>query len=296
MLSEPKDPQSGATEATEGSSVKTKRITLAELGPRLPFGIRGQDGTLHKAIECKVWTGVEERAVGDMRAGSRESADFPSKLLAFMLTQVGPHDFETMKEAQRRVVLSQMYLGDALYAYFWLRVKCRGPKLPMDLQCPFCSFAIPYEADLNTLEVRTAEDEADLEWVYQLQHPIEIRGKPAAAFNVGPTRWATMEQATKAAAETGRYNSAGAKMDIIQGSIRGVVDREEMALIPRELDPMLKNDIEELSDLIDEHEIGPDVSVSEKCPRCQRKFRISLDWSYDNFFEGSSRSRAGRTS
>lgn len=267
---------------------ETKRMTLAELGPRLPLGVVAGDGTVRKDLACKPWRGLEEREVGKMKAGSKE--DFVTKLLAYMYTTVGPHDFTTLKEEEKRIIISSMFMGDVLYMYVWLRVQCIDKSLKMDLTCPRCPDGneIPYDANLETIEVRTAENLEQVKWSYDLKIPFEIRGKEAKTLELAPTRWQTMEASIKAAIEAGDVNLGGAKMDIIQGCVRKIGGWDEMVLVERDYDFMMKKDIERLTARIDEHEVGPDMSIKENCPRCKRSFITSLDWGYESFFGDSS--------
>lgn len=266
----------------------TTKVLLKDLGPKLPLGFVGSDGAPCGDLACKPWRGREEREVGKLRGESREEGDFPTKLLAYMYERMGPHDFTTMSMAEKQVVISQMFFGDALYAYVWLRTQCIGPELTLDLTCQNCAFEFKFAADLETSEVRTAPDTEAVAWEYDLQHPFEVRGKKAAAFELAPSRWVTMQQAAKATFDNGAHNANATKLDIMRSCISGVAGVGPMVLTMAELDDMAKIDIERLASQIDEHEIGPDMLVSEKCPRCRRSVRVSLDWDYASFFEISS--------
>jgi len=269
--------------------VPTTKIELKELGPKLPLGIPGPDGQLQRDIVCKPWRGLEERAVGQLRGEAREDGNFTTRLLAYMYDRMGHHDFTQMSMPEKEVVISQMFFGDALYAYFWLRTQCVGYDLNMDVTCPHCSFEYKYKADLETLEVRSAEDLEAVVWQYDLKHPFEIRGKTAESFEISPSRWSTIHRATKQAIDTGIVNPNATKMDVMRSCVTGVVGVGPLVLTEMELDYMTKIDIETLSSRIDELEIGPNMLVHQKCTRCRRGFKVSLDWDYSSFFEVSSR-------
>lgn len=263
------------------------KVTLKERGPELPLGILGKDGELNRAMVCRAWTGVEERALGQLREDSKEDGDFLTRMIAYMYTQVGPHNFEKMEDAAKRVVVSQMFMGDALYLYMWLRTQTLGPALRTDVTCPWCKFEFDYEADLNTLEIRTAKTLDAVTWEYQLKHPFKIRGVMADGFELSPSRWSTMEGIVKSAIQ----NKATTKLDMIQGCVRRILGQpNEIMLTPSELDGMTKLDIESLAVELDDREIGPDLSINDKCQRswCKRRFYVSLEWRYDSFFAVSS--------
>ncbi|MHA1572426.1 MAG: hypothetical protein ACTSX8_00375 [Alphaproteobacteria bacterium] len=278
---EPTAPAEGMP-ATKSARV---RVPLKEWGPQLPLGIVGTDGKLHRNVSWRAWTGVEEREIGHIREATKEDGSFLTALIAHMFTQVGPHDFSSMEDAAKRVVVSQMFLGDALYLYLWLRTKTLGPALQTAVTCPFCKFEFDYEADLNTVEVRTAESIESAGWDHQLHHPFKIRGVEVQGFELAPTHWSTMEMIVKNAIQ----NQDTTKMDMIRGSVRRILGQESgIALVDNELDGMTKLDIETLASKLDEREIGPDLSISDKCSRCKRTFYVSLDWKYDSFFGVSS--------
>lgn len=279
------------TSLKDAAEPKIKQVLLKELGPTLPLGIPDANGVLHRNIEVRRWRGAEEREVSQIRTDSKERGDFISRLLGFMFTQVGEHNFDKMKEPERQVVISQMHMGDVLYMYVWLRMKCLGSSVKMNLTCPRsrCSFEFPFDADLNSIEVRTAATLEDVKWSYDLLDPFDLRGSKATGFDLGPIKWGSMEESIRKALETGDTDAGMPKMDMIKQCIQGVKGRDPMVLIDSELDEISKLDIETLVSRLDEHEIGPDMSVDvEKCKRCKKPFRTSLDWSYGNFFGVSS--------
>lgn len=269
----------------------TKKVLLKDLGPTLPLGIADASGVLHREIECRRWRGAEEREAGRLQADSKERGDFVSRLMAFMYTRIGEHNLDDMKDAEKQVILSKMYMGDVFYMYVWLRTRCLGTSLKMDLTCPRprCPDTFPFDADLNTLEVRTADSLDAVKWSYDLHEPFDLRGGQAQGFELGPIRWVAMEEVIRKALKNSDQGDPGmAKMDTIFNCIQSVKGVDPLVMIPRELDELGKIDIEMLSNKIDEHEVGPDMSVEEKCPRCKRTFRTSLDWGYESFFGVSS--------
>lgn len=263
---------------------------LKELGPNLPLGLAGPGGGWQRSLACKPWRGLEEREVGRLRLEGRDDGTSTTKLLAYMYEQIGDHNFSDMSMPEREVVISQMYFGDALYAYVWLRVQCVGPELVMDMTCPHCAFEFKYSADLNTIEVRTAEDVEAVTWEYELKTPFELRGKEVATLELQPNRWASLVSTLKTAVESGSNNPNAAKMDVLRSCISAIPGHGPVVLAPTELDYMTKLDIEALASKIDDYGVGPDMLVSDKCQRCRRRFRVSLDWDYASFFEVSSQS------
>lgn len=268
--------------------LKVERVTLKKRGHLLPLGLPDAGGGLALDFEFKRWRGAQEREVGRLKAASKEKGDFVAQLLSFMCTKVGPHNFETMTPEAKQIIIGQMHMGDVMYMYVCLRVQALGPSVKMDLTCPRCNKEFKFDADLNSLEVRTAKTLEDVKWSYTLLDPFPLRGKEAVQFNMAPVRWAAMEASMLKMLETGDVNHGLAKLDVIRSSIRSVEGHGQMMLTDHELDELSKLDIETVVDLVDDREVGPDMSLEEKCPRCKRGFRTSLDWGYESFFTTSS--------
>jgi hypothetical protein len=277
------------TESPKG----TTKTLLSDLGARLPFGVE-VDGAYHTDLACKRWTFRQEREVDKLKRGARKGPDFPSRLLAFMLTRFGPHDFETMKEPEKLAILGKAWLGDVMYSYIWLRTQCIGTEFNMDLECPHCGAELPFRADLSTLEVRCADSLEQVLWKYRLRDSFPFRGSPAEGFVMGPCRWHAIQQAMRAARHSAS-GSGGMKQFLILGGIAEVIGRGPVAVVENDLYEMSKYDMESLFAEIDEHEVGPDLSISHECDVCERNIYTSLDWGYESFFGLSSRSRNGRT-
>lgn len=278
-----------------GLKLNTQKSTIKERGALLPLGMAGGEaGAYVRDIAVRDWTFVEERAIGAERDANRDSniAQFVSMILAQMCTKFGRHDFESMKSAERRATVGQAFMGDVFYTYVWLRIQAMGNMLDMNLTCPSCLHKFEFTADLDTVEVITAEKLKDAQWEYELFKPLELRGKTVKKFLMGPAYWNALEMMSSTG---GGMDSGAAKSAIILGSIHGLADykdkdgnAEAVALAAHELDRMNKRDIERLTALIDKNAIGPDMSVEGKCGRCKRPFKLSIDWSYDSFFGDSS--------
>lgn len=290
------------TEATSGTDdkapkepEKTKRtVLLKDLGANMPLGISITDG-FARDIAVKPWRMKEERELGGLRDANRDSnmAQYVGMVLATLCSKLGHHNFDGMKFAERRVVIGQMYMGDVFYAYIWLRVQTMGNELKLKLTCPQCELKFDYTADLESVEVITADDLDALKWDYKLKHPFKLRGKDVANLTLGPARWNGMEMMSQGT--TGR-NMGEAKAGIIQGSICAIPDwlddqkkPQSIMLGPDELDEMSKFDLERLTTLIDDNALGPNMAVEDKCTKCGRNFMLPIDWSYDSFFGDSSR-------
>lgn len=274
-------PSDGSGTKPPASSIK--KVPLIQLGNQLPIGIVAPDGNLNKALAVRPWKTKDEREIGKQKA--RSTADKVPNILARLATQIGPHEWteDSPKFAEKVVMLSQMFMGDVFYIYVLIRREAMGPVLKLkNLICHACETTFDYQADLNTLEVVTTDRIEDLDWEYELIHPIEIRGKMVGKFQMGALRWGMLDQVN------GENESSG-KIAAVRGSIVRLNDDDDAVMLTEpELDELSKRDLETLSGLIDEHHAGPDMSVEGVCPKCRTEFMRPIDWRAESFFAISS--------
>lgn len=275
----------------EDQKDKVATKTLESLGGNLPLGVLNQDGAYAKALRVKKWRMKEERQLGNLGAKDGSIARFASAILSTMVETVGVHNFanEDMKQEEKLLHISQMWMPDVFYSYVWLRVAAMGNLLQLNLTCPYNSgHKFPYTADLNTTEVRVCDNLEDASWEHTLIEPFEIRGKVVKGLKMGPPRWSVLESM----GDDGGTNAIGAKIGIIHGSIHGVIFDSGLEVIPlaiHEIDDMCKPDVEALAAALDDHAIGPDMTIESRCPVCDKAFKVPIDWSYEGFFGNSSR-------
>lgn len=282
---EPKTPEASILAFPEPSKIKT--TTLGALGAMLPIGLSDATGGFAKDIALRPWRLKEERELGDQRDKQRDANVFSyvSMVLATMCTRLGPHDFEKMKPEQRRVITAQMYMPDIFYAYTHLRVQALGANFEAKVNCARCRAKSEMTFDLNTVEVKTVEKYDDAVWEYELANPFTLRGKLVKKMHLGPSRWNVYETIP-----TGTpINGGSAKALVICGSIIGINDDRPVQIADSELDDMSKRDLEKLTAMIDDLNIGPKMAIDDKCPKCSAPLKLPIDWGYDNFFASSSR-------
>lgn len=294
-----------ALRAVDTPAGNIKVVTLKENGPRLPLGMQDPaTGELIKHIATRRWTLRTEKALGKMRdENKRENpVRFISMVIAGLCEQLGtlsiadPQKIGTSKTARNDwnltlASISQMWYGDVLYAWIWLRRSCLGAEVDMDLTCPRCRSSVSIQGDLDTLEIHVAESIEDTFWEYELASPFQVRGHNIEKLVIGPYKWSIVERA----ANTGELDTGDFKSAMIWASIRQVVGLDDIALTETEIEDMDKVDVEALVAEIDKHNIGPDMSVVVDCGKCKNEFRSSLNWSYDSFFGVSGRSAAKKT-
>lgn len=280
------------TEAEKSSETQDgmTKTTQAALGTALPVGVAGGSGARARDLALRPWRLKEERELGKLRAQHSEASltQYVSMIIATMCSRLGALDLDKVTDLnQRRVFVSQMYTADVFYTYLTLRIHAIGPEMSLKLKCPHCRHEFDFMADLSTTEVWQLADGHNGEWVYKLMDPFQARGKTVTGFRLGPSRWASMEDADVAKGDMGSLKAVA-----ILGSVKGFADDpNDIVMLQQEMDEMSKRDVEKLVTEINDRGLGPVMSVEAKCTRerCQRTFHAPIDWGYDSFFSTSSR-------
>lgn len=277
-----------AKETTEEKKPTKSVKLLGEMPDMLALGTNPGGGVLEKGISMRRWNLKAEKELGALVGENKgiSVSYYTAMILSRMCTRIGHYDFtkDDMKPEAKAMMVDQMYMGDVYSAWLHLRIKALGNILNLEITCPSCDHANKVPADLNTVEVNTAESLEELYWDYDLVEPIEIRGKTVTGFKFGPPRWAVMGQIDSP------NNMGEAKAKIILGSIVGIKGHEtEIALAAHELDELGKLDYETISSRVNDRPLGPDMSVETKCGKCKREIIQPIDWTYSNFFSISSR-------
>lgn len=265
---------------------KPKVVLLKDLGPQLPLGVLCEDGSYDKTIEVKRWTAREELELGELREENKDSSmpKYITMVLASMCTRIGPWDFEKMKPVEKHLKISQMFAGDVLYLYCWLRYKSLGGELVMKLTCPNCDKDFDYNFDIENIEVKCGNMLEEFQWEYKLRDPFKIRDKKNSGFLMGPHRWNALETLGSVSSP----NTGEVKLKVIHSNIQHLLDSPEVKIISeKELLDLTKIDLETLITRIDNDRLGPDMSFETKC-KCRRKFTRSIKWEFDDFFGVSS--------
>jgi hypothetical protein len=261
-----------------------RKVPLKDLGSRLCLG--NPRAEYKKDVVIRPWRMKEEKELGKLREETKgESMSvYVSMVLGSLCTNIGENDFSNMKDPEKRLRISQMFMGDVFTAYCLVRLKAMGKNIELKPTCVVCDHTFPFTADLESVEVTIADSLEDCLWTYELTEPIVVRNKERKKLTIGPLRWFTMENINN-----NSINLGMAKAATIVGSIYKF-DDEEIVVDNSEIDEMVKVDIENLITGINEKALGPNMSVEGNCPRgiCKREFIYPIDWSFDSFFGISS--------
>lgn len=258
--------------------------TFEDWGYRLPIGFL-QGGELHRSFAFRPFRMREEEQLEKLRGGKKKRVrmpEFVAGVLAYMLTRLGPYDFETLSETERRLVVNQMWQQDVLYAYIYLRIDALGSECAFNLECATCGHEWRWVADLGRTDVEIAEDAKSLVFTHHLRDGLETPDGVVKEILIQPARWSAMSQI-----RSKTFNYAEIKLALMASAIKNVGDGKHP--ITREmLETLTKYDSEALTKAIDDLTPGPNLMLEVECPECGATFRHALDWNYDFFFTASS--------
>jgi hypothetical protein len=270
----------------EGHVPDVTSSTFEDWGQRLPIGLL-RDGRLHRDFSFRRWTMREERALEKMRKKNRRLSmgALVTNIMAFMLTRLGPYDFEALDQGQRRLVVNQMWMPDVMYAYISLRIDALGPEVKFEVECSRCAHSWKFPADLARTDVKIAENPEALVRAYRLRDGIEpptgVGGEAVCDVLLQPPLW----QAMAALKQNG--NMGDVKLFLMSSAMRQIGEGK-IPVIPEVLEGLSKFDLEHLQRAIDDLTPGPELTLEVPCPSCDHTNKRNLDWSWDFFFTASS--------
>jgi len=271
------------SQSAEAEPVKT--LLLTELGNTLPIGVGNQ-----RSIAFRPWRLKEEKKLAELKKKNKNATltKYVNFVLTTMCTELAGENFSNMQDKDKERLISSLYIGDVLYAYVLLRREAIGSVVTTKLICEACSHEYNYAADLDTLEVTIPEKTIeDTFWKYTLRHPMKVRNDTINGFTLGPVKWSVLETAA-----VGKKNEGEIKAKTIRGSIKNAIledgSEKDIVLTDEDLDELSKLDFEYLVKNLDDHHIGPDMSVDCLCPSCGHEYKLSINWANENFFGASS--------
>jgi hypothetical protein len=272
----------------EGAS-RSSLSSFALLGRFLPIGVL-HGAQLHRGFALRPFRMKEERELENIKARNPgiSMADFVASVMAHMFTSVGPWtNFASLTEAERRLIVSQMYLADVMYAYIQLRIEAIGTDIGFDLKCPACRKRWRWTADLSQTDVVVAEGgPASLTWLHELRDGLTTPKGEVRSLVLQPPRWHAMSGVRTRVDES--PNEGDLKLQLIASGIRQAGDHADLPITIDILEGLSKYDLERLSRSIDADTPGADLELESKCPNCGTEFSHALNWSWGFFFGGSS--------
>lgn len=268
--------------------------TLGDLGPMLPMGVE-VNGKFVKEIDTKPWRFKEEKEMGAYREANKglTLGGFVTYLIGTMMTRIGPHVFtDATTGPERTMAVNQLYLGDVLYSYMYLRKTSLGKDVDSVLGCPICELKNQRVLDLDGLDVAIVDDPAKLIHEVELHDGVRIFGEIRKLLTLRPPTWMVMQNPIMFT-DNMALRTAALINECIIGA-EGLDDGNVIVITEPDMDEMSKRDFEMLSTAI-ETSPGPRMVVELQCSRCKRETLQLIDWAYDSFFSTASPSRRGKT-
>lgn len=264
--------------------------TFREWGFQLPVGFL-QGSELHRGLGFRSWRGRTDRELEEHRASLKGSVTQPEwmvHVLSRMLVRFGPYDFDVLDDGMRRLVLTQAWVADVMFAILALRVSALGSEVRFDFQCGACGHKWRAPIDLDDMELKIPGGPEDLSRVHELRDGIEIGGKLYHRLVLDPPRWSAL--LVKAARKTVEVDATAA---LVVGSIRHALSDDDGSPVQVTADAaedMTKFDWERLQKRIDTDHLGPQLDLVSVCtnPMCEHENHHGLDWSWQFLFKSAS--------
>jgi len=270
-----------------------KYRTMSEMGPVLPIGVK-TGATYNRSFEAVPITFAIERDIRRKWGGTKNItvSDYTATILAFTIKTVGGVSLASKSYDHKLLIFSQMYQADVLYMYAYVRYLSLGSQMTIKgVQCPKCRREFDFPCDISTMEiVELSPDLVEREIV--LEHGFRVGDKVKKKLKVGPPMWfawgnrEVMNNPTALDLFAAMFSSGVISIEDTPDGIT-ISDSEMMQLSKVDIDICES----EFGRLVG----GPQWEVSGNCPACGGKFFFSLDWSYDNFFSRSYRSRVPKS-
>jgi len=258
--------------------------TLAQLGSQLPVGVVSA-GTLDKALDLIPYQMKQERELAKMRRPGSGVGAYVEAAMSLLVKQFGPHNVASMEDkGTRKLVFSQAYLADILYAYLYIRYAALGPQFPLLMRCPACRNAQQVVGDLDTLEVEVATDTKQLTWPLELRDGVKIGGQVRRSLTLQPPVWGQLD--------VSRFDDEGLRQIMMLKA--ALVTAEGLdgppVLFDADVDEMSKWDVELISKSIEDNSPGPRMLIESRCERCSSEMFGLLEWASEGFFSMPSQS------
>jgi len=285
----------GEKSPTKGARI----ITLKELGPQLPLGVLGPDGSQVRDIELKTWNFKAERKLSRTMENVEGTAD-PATYVTYVLSELCPslgmighssNEAKKVTPGMVRTMVESMYMGDVWYAYVWLRREAVGNEMTLTPLCKTCRKEFSFVANLDTIEVRVGDQVEDFYWEYKMKRPFSVRGKEVETITMGPPRWSVCQKMIENPTDASvAFETTKAGIYYLNGdhSRRAVV-------LDSDLDEMHKVDITGIASASNGKHLGANMllEISKEEHTCsaghRNDYTMAIDWSYQSFFADSSK-------
>lgn len=271
------------------------------LGDHRQLWFGGKDGK--KDIQFRPWKGRQEAELSKILYKARDQlkggrvCKRVSYILQYMCLEIGGHKFweptdngdyrELMSQAERELVIRNMWETDVLIAYFLLRMDCLDSIVSISMPSQFDPTGkreVTWTGDISQLPFMGSSNIEDCKWEYQLIESAKVRGKQVRNVEMGPLRWATVEDLKV-------LNPGPATMKSIAGSIHRVpeaFDTYDVTYAVSDLYDFSKKDLSAIPKEMDQNHHGLDLAIEVFDPEEDKSFETSVPWTHPDFFAVSS--------
>ena len=261
------------------SSDLSTKVLLKDLKNTLPIPVKGKTDQSFSFID---WTMKEEKELAKIQAKNPTMGRFVSAVLCLMLKSIHGEDFAALDEKARILAINQMFLGNVLYMYVYLRYDQLSAEVKFDYTCPFCRTPVKnFTASLDDLDIDTKKVDYQEIIDYRLRKPVTlVKGDQLVeVVKLSMAKWDVMERADTQEST----DMASMKEHTFKGSIKGFEGVTGFAT-DEVVAKLHKIDIELLQKVIAEHNAGPTIVSEIECKKCNNTFYRQIDWSYESFF------------
>ena len=258
-----------------------QKTTLGEWGHKLPVGFL-DGGKFNREFTLRESNFGLERQIqkGRSKERNRTRGEDASYILSKLLTSLGGQKLDPDKPAEAQALLAKSWLADVMYMWIWARYEACGDLLEIPFPCPYCDHVEdpPAKYEMPGFDVSVAEHPDELNSVYKLKSPLEVRGQAVATFKLQPPTWSIY---MTAAQDDGEQDAR-----LLTSMVCGTDKHESILLTDVEIDRMKRLDYIGVKALATKMAYGPQLTIEHECSKanCGKKGRLYLDWGYDSFF------------
>lgn len=265
-------------------SETSKKLELKTLQNELPIHDKSKS---NQTFTFKDWGMPEEEEIGKIKSTNPSMGKFITSVLSYMLKTLHGENFAELDSKKRKLIINQMFSGNILYMYMYLRYDQVDDRMAFNFECPFCKHELDeIIVSLNDLDVDCKHGEYQEYEVYKLEKNITLEKGSQQVDNVklGITKWNIIENSGTI---KDNREFEGMKAALLNGII-GVEGIETLINVDEIVNKLRKIDIEYIHTKISEHNGGPDIQIPLSCPSCNKKTFRQIDWGYESFFGVSS--------
>lgn len=269
-----------------------KIMKLRDMGRRLVIGSGPIEGLAPRdtTLVYKEWTGADEREIDRLRKKlppTASLADVVRVVLANFIEWWGDQDLTKCSQQYKESILSAAYSADIFAAWLWLRIDNLDPKYEITLICGSCRKEIPYNIDLQEIEIQVPDHDQRCLLDVDLQKGFKWRDIDVKSVSVAPPRWAMYSKLHG----DQKANFSTVKLHVVENCVYGSPQvKEQMVLSGGIVDKLKKTDIEKIARSVENATPGPDLSIDIDCPHCASPVKRQVVWEYDVFFSAGASS------